>query len=31
MCDIFDESIDNEELEFSNREWNKLNNSLEKV
>jgi hypothetical protein len=31
MCEIFDESIDNEELEFANREWNKLNNSLEKV
>ncbi len=31
MCEIFDESIGNEELEFANREWNKMNNSSEKV
>ena len=31
MADIFDETDDNEDIGFANKEWNKLNRNLEKV
>ncbi|CAG2121902.1 unnamed protein product [Medioppia subpectinata] len=30
MSDVFDDNNDNEDIEFANREWNKLNKSLQK-